>query len=939
MAKKSKENNDISSTTDLTSENLEFKNLFELSPIAYWEEDLSGIKNLLIKLKERGIKDIDTYINKNPEFVEKCAKEIKVLNINNAAVKLHKANNKEHFLKDRPKTLNKKSIEVLKKELIAFANNEKVFSEQTELHNFDGEIIDVHINIFTLENKKNDLSRVIVSFTDLKKIDENNKTLYKKLDNKNKELLISRERFKKLSDLTFEGILIHKKGIILEINKAFSEITGFTKENLIGKNVIELLIPKKYHNIIAEKTKLNYAKPYQVEALKKDGSKITVELESKFLNYQGDNVRVTAIRDMTLKKQTEQILFKSEQNFKTLFNNSPLGIFTALPNGKIIDANQALIDILESPSIEATKEINILKFPLLIKNGFADDFKEVIKTGTTIKKEYHYTSKWGKTSDLWGHIVPLKNDKGEVYRVYVIIEDVTERKTIETELFKQKNLFETMFNSISDAAIITNTKREIILFNDATLKQFKYNNDEIKGKKTKILYEKPELYSEKGQEIFNKNSKKDSGTYITNYKDKNGKVFKGEVFGAKLVNKENKWIGNIGIIRDVSERIKMLDDLYYAKNKAEESDKLKTAFLNNLSHEIRTPMNSIIGFSQLLKKRNLNEEKKDSFVEKITNSSKQLLSIVDDIIKISKIESNQETVIIKEIDINSLLSDFYTIHKEQARIKNIELKITNLPKKNNCLVYSDINKLKQILNNLINNAVIYTKKGKIEFGCLKKDKILEFYVKDTGIGINKKMHKKIFDRFRQVEVETTREFGGLGLGLSISKSYAEMLGGKIWLESEPNKGTEFYFSIPILNNNTMENRNNKNEVINIKKPTVLIAEDDIFNYIFLEELLTKVNVNIIHAKNGIDAVEIYKTNKNIDLVFMDLKMPKLNGIEAIKQIRKISPNLPIIVQTAYAFAHDMETAFTAGCNDYLAKPILEKDFYKILGKYISLENN
>ncbi|MBN2758161.1 MAG: response regulator, partial [Bacteroidales bacterium] len=269
--------------------------------------------------------------------------------------------------------------------------------------------------------------------------------------------------------------------------------------------------------------------------------------------------------------------------------------------------------------------------------------------------------------------------------------------------------------------------------------------------------------------------------------------------------------------------------------------------------------------------------------------------------------------------------------------KNIELNLTEYLRKENCFVYTDIAKLKQILNNLISNAVKFTRIGKVEFGCLLKKNAIEFFVKDSGIGIHKDMHEQIFERFRQVEVDTTRDFGGLGLGLSISKEYVEMLGGKIWLKSKLNEGAEFYFNIPLISDeNAIDDKKQTIAVENdnFEFKTILIAEDNELNFVYLEELLSITKAKIIRAKNGLEAIELCRTNKNIDLVLMDIKMPLLNGFEATKQIKKFRPDLHIIAQTAYAFADDKLKTIESGCNDYIAKPIIEKDFFEIINKFL-----
>jgi len=230
-----------------------------------------------------------------------------------------------------------------------------------------------------------------------------------------------------------------------------------------------------------------------------------------------------------------------------------------------------------------------------------------------------------------------------------------------------------------------------------------------------------------------------------------------------------------------------------------------------------------------------------------------------------------------------------------------------------------------VLTNLISNALKFTKNGYVNFGAKVNDNELEFFVEDTGLGIPLEMQEEIFKRFRQVETSTTRQFGGSGLGLSISKAYVELLGGKMWLKSELEKGSTFYFTIPYIKaqknilSEMQFGSKFKSEIKELK--TILIAEDEDSNFILLEELLSGLNIHIIRAINGLEAVEICKTNKNIDLVLMDIKMPLMDGYEATKQIKGFMPNLPIIAQTAYFTDIDKSKAIACGCIDFISKPI------------------
>ncbi len=370
-----------------------------------------------------------------------------------------------------------------------------------------------------------------------------------------------------------------------------------------------------------------------------------------------------------------------------------------------------------------------------------------------------------------------------------------------------------------------------------------------------------------------------------------------------------------------------MDDLITAKEKAEESDNLKTAFLHNISHEIRTPMNAIVGFSMALKNPDLLPEKCNYFTEIIIQSSNQLLAIINDIVSIATIEAGQVQINETETNLNKICNLLNEQFKLKAKIQDVFLNLkTTLPDKE-ALIITDEIKLTEILTNLIGNALKFTSKGTVNFGYHLKENNIEFYVEDTGIGIPTEMHNEIFKRFRQVETTSCRQFGGSGLGLSISKAYVELLGGQIWLTSELDKGSVFTFTIP-YKKTTQSQLHEKptNSFYNEpdKFKTLLVAEDTESNFLLLEEIFSEIGLNIIWAKNGLDAIDICKSNPHIDLVLMDLKMPKMDGFEATKQIKKFRPNLPIIAQTAFSTEVDKIKALECGCVDFIGKPIIRE---------------
>ncbi len=386
---------------------------------------------------------------------------------------------------------------------------------------------------------------------------------------------------------------------------------------------------------------------------------------------------------------------------------------------------------------------------------------------------------------------------------------------------------------------------------------------------------------------------------------------------------------------EIQERRKVEIELKKSKEAAEEANRVKTAFLANMSHEIRTPMNAIQGFSEVILKGNLSEKSTFDFIEIINNSSKQLLNVINDIIDISMIEAGQLKIIYDTVKLNRLLENIYCLHSNSAKSKGLRFNVSyGLPNTVDS-INTDEHRLAQIINNLISNAIKFTNEGYVEFGYKLKDAHLEFYVKDSGIGIPIEFHDLIFERFRQVDDKLSRDYGGTGLGLSICKSIIEMMGGEIWIESEPNKGSTFFFTLPYEQKYpAIENEILESNYIDLKDKTILIAEDDYYNYLLLQKLLESTNANLLRANNGREAIDIFSQN-NVDFVLMDIKMPVMNGYEAVKIIRENNTRIPIVAQTAYAMTEERQLAIEAGCDYYITKPIKSGELYDIFKEILS----
>jgi hypothetical protein len=401
-------------------------------------------------------------------------------------------------------------------------------------------------------------------------------------------------------------------------------------------------------------------------------------------------------------------------------------------------------------------------------------------------------------------------------------------------------------------------------------------------------------------------------------------------------------IGTVFIARDISLQKHIQDELIKSKEKAEESDRLKSAFLANMSHEIRTPMNGILGFADLLKEPDLSGEQQQEYIRIIEKSGKRMLNIINDIIDISKIEAGLVGTNKVESNINEQIEYVYTFFKPEAEAKGLQLIFKKpLPDKE-AVILTDREKVFAILTNLIKNAIKYSDQGSIEFGYdIEKyhpAAFIQFFVKDTGIGIPEAKLEAVFERFMQADTADKMARHGAGLGLYITRAYVEMLEGKIWVESEEGSGSTFYFTLPYNTSKTYKPINDDLVSLemtsdNFKHIKILIAEDDEISKALISHYVNEFGKKIIGAKSGTETIEICRNNPDIDLILMDIQMPDLNGYEATRQIRQFNPNVIIIAQTALALAGEKERAIEAGCNDYIAKPINKANLLELINKH------
>ncbi len=529
----------------------------------------------------------------------------------------------------------------------------------------------------------------------------------------------------------------------------------------------------------------------------------------------------------------------------------------------------------------------------------------------------------------------------------------------EFTLIEQKNFIESVITYAKDGIVVIDLQGRFVRVNQEFTNIINYSTEEILQMNFRDIT--PVEWLEKDEASFKLLIEGTAKQHFEKeYYRKDGSKVPVSVSASTLYDQTGKPISVVAIVSDITERRrneteleqyrrdleKLVNertaDLEKAKERAEKADSLKTAFLANMSHEIRTPMNAIIGFSDLLKERDVSISERNEYISNISNSSNSLLHLIDDIIDIAKIEANQLNINVERCYINAIFNELLVSFKnlKQRQNKDDVQIVANMPIRNyDFAIYSDPYRVRQILKNLINNALKFTDKGRIEFGYHienERSETIIFYVKDSGIGIPKDKIDVIFDRFRKLNENRTRLYGGTGLGLTITKRLVELLDGKIWVESEINVGSSFYFSLPFRlaesSTTVFDYSTNQTNSFDWSDKTILIAEDDDMNYNYLLKIFARTKANIIRANNGKEAYDVMKKpeSSDINLVLMDIQMPIMDGYESTTEIRKINRRTPIIAQTAFAMSGDRQKCLEVGCNEYISKPFNINDFMFLL---------
>ncbi len=856
---------------------------------------------------------------------------------------------------DRLKQMNLSQIDIMPEEElkgeIQKALHSKTFNFEFKHRKADGTIVDVGVfSSGIIIGGKKYLHSIIHDVTEKKKAE--------------RALRASERNYRSLIDGMTETVwVIDFDGNLIDVNRAATEVLGYTKEELlpIGIYGIDSSLNNKEIAALVQNMPKDKLQILETSHKTKDGKIFPVEIYSSVVKYQGKESILSIARDVSIRKRMEKQIRESEETIRLLFDSTAEGIYGIDLEGNCTFCNQAAIRMLgyADESEIVGRNIHRLIHHTRIDGSIhpveaCEIFKALKKASNTHAADEVLWKKNGAffPVEYWSY--PIKRE-GRLTGSVVTFIDITQRKR---DFIIQRILYKIARTSMSTKALEdiipivrqelsnvfdidhfhlalykseTDTLERIVYMNEnPELKEWKAGNSlsgyVIRTGKS-LLLKKEELkrfLAENDIEYTGTIAECWMGVPLTDEKEAIGVIVAQSYSDPQAYDE-----GSIRLLEMIAheltiviQKTKMVQDLIKAKEKAEESDRLKSAFLTNMSHEIRTPMNGILGFLDLLKEPDLEEENRIEYIDIVNESGQRLLDTINDIIEISKIEAGIIDVNNKEVNVAERMKFLHHFFKPQTNQKGLELEIPEYISGPEAIIKTDSSKLDGILINLIKNSIKFTNRGSIQMGNYLQNGSLVFYVKDSGRGIPADRIEAIFERFVQGDLNLTRAHEGSGLGLAITKAYVNALGGKIWVKSEEGIGSTFFFSIPYNSVKKPESADNSIPMVSLQKClTILIAEDDETSFKFLKTALSYEYVNILHTENGQDTVKAVKEIPGIDFVLMDIKMSGMDGLEATRQIRKFNKTMPIIAQSAYALSGDDEKAKEAGCNGYLSKPI------------------
>lgn len=811
---------------------------------------------------------------------------------------------------------------------------------------------------------------------------------YEKEQERQKQELIEKSNIIKENELKYRTILENSFNLIgqfsldnkfLYYNRVYKDVLGYDQNELLGTPGYNLFHPDEIDRI--KGAFLNYLMrnnevKFVARVRTKSGEYKLIDHKFKLL--KGDSEKEMTVllsaQDITEMNRNEMLLKMQRNLAYSIISCKSFNEFYSVINNEInsiIPVNNLYVAFYdektgmfslgglndEKDDIEVwPAEGSITGYMIRQNRSVFADKQEVLRLCETGEIQI-----LGSMAELWLG-VPFKNDTGTKGAIVIQSYDdpnafshadieILELVANEICIFMDKKSAEESAIKLTKAVtespaavVITDVNGDIEYVNPKFTSITGYSYEEIIGLNTRIL----KSGTTPGSQYINlwetiRSGREWRGEFKN--KKKNGEFYWEDVSISPILDDNGKISHYVSVQEDITDRRILINQLIEARDKAEESDRLKTSFLQNISHEIRTPMNGIMGFLGLLRDPGATDEEKSLYFDIIEKSSQRMLSTINDIIDISKIEAGVVTIKKSIIYINQIVSDVVTFFRPEVEKKKMTISLNIDSSVQNLVISSDYEKIYATLTNLIKNAIKYSVKGEINVSVRKEPDFIVFCIADTGIGIQKDKLDKIFERFIQAESESIRTYEGAGLGLSIVKAYIELLGGEISVESELGIGSRFTFTIPLeksdfIMENIYESTSDSSLSVSTSDPAkplkILIAEDEETNALYLKTILGQLKYDLIFAKNGKEAVETYKKNQDIKLILMDIRMPEMDGFQATKLIKTMDSPVVIIAQTAYAFTGDRERALEAGFDDYLVKPIIKKDLFDIIKKYTSV---
>ncbi|HYX05765.1 MAG TPA: PAS domain S-box protein, partial [Bacteroidales bacterium] len=754
-----------------------------------------------------------------------------------------------------------------------------------------------------------------------------------------------------LNNLPHLAWLKNHEGKFLAVNETLAETAGTTVSEMLNRTDFDIWpqeLAAKYveddHKVITEKKRIYTEEKVAV----KTGSGWFETFKTPVYDQTGEVIGTAGISlDITDRRAASEELRQTKERLENIINTSNAIIYTMSPDGQLTWVSNSWKELLGAPPDTVIGKsykdlIHDEDIPASI-----DFFKRVLSKGKRLKGlEFRIKNTQGEWVWFTTTGSRLFETTGEFCQVFLgVATEITTRKHAEEALRESEALYRQIINTSPDAITVTDTEGRIMLISPKVLEMYNHHEEGSIIGRSILEWVAPEEHKRVMEDIQQLMTTDQSESKQYKLVKSTGESFYGEINSAFVRDAKGNPRSMVSITRNITERKKAEAELIHAKEKAEEADRLKSAFLSNMSHEIRTPMNGIIGFSNLLVDEEMSREQRNEYIRIIRNNGKSLMNLIDDIIDFSRIEAGQITIKKIKCDLNNLLNEVYRMFNKMLLDTGrdaVKLKLS-LPRQEQLIVETDPARLRQVLNNLTGNAIKFTDRGIVEIGyTLNDNKHINVFVKDTGIGLPPEKAGMIFERFRQIDESHTRRHRGTGLGLAISRHLVNLLGGDIWVDSAVGKGSVFQFTLPFdpgetesITKKEIIKVQTKSEIPDWTNQQVLVAEDEEINFFYLSQLLKKTNIKVIRAKNGSEAVELARKNPDVKLILMDIKMPVLNGYEATKKIKEANPQTIIIAQTAYAMEEEKKKCVEAGCDDYLSKPIEKQSLFEKMNKYLN----